>query len=191
MALDFTLDRRPKTGRSSPKKAASAKKPAAQSPNTPAGMASPIGHPFSMMTTLSSVPRPTQSWTPIRTDLRLPRMSRKASVRPRINVATGSKISGKWNIIALGQGCEQKTVAYDSQQNPFRAMPPSCRLKESSIRREQSRRKRHQSVRNLSADLPEIPFYRIFRSDLRSAHISIRAVTQALKLHPNRQADMS
>ncbi len=128
MALDLNVDPRPKTGLNNPKKAASAKMPAAISPNSPAGTASPIGHPFSMMTTISKVANPNKTCTPMRTDFRLPRMRSKTSIKPRSIVAKGRTIIGKIGISAPSQKDGTEVLRHDNLQTAFRAIPSSRSL---------------------------------------------------------------
>jgi len=128
MALDLKVEPRPKTGLSRPKKAASAKIPAAMSPNSPAGTASPIGQPFSIITTISSVAKPNKTCTPMRTVFRLPRMRSKTRLKPRNMVTKGRMINREIGISAPSQKDTTAVSVHDNLQNMSRAMPASRSL---------------------------------------------------------------
>jgi len=125
IALVLSRERFPNTGVSKPKNAASVSRPAEMFPNSPAGMASPIGQPLSMMTTISRVPSPSKICRPTSTGLRLPRQRRPNRMKPRAMVPKGNRINGMIDMSAPCQNHEKLSFNKDNLQITLPAMSSS------------------------------------------------------------------
>ncbi len=187
IALDLIREPLLSTGDSKPKNAASAKRPAAILPKSPAGVASPIGHPLSMITTISRVPNPNKRCSPTRTGFRLPCQRRARRTTPRAIVPKGNRINGLIGMLAPSQNHDGRNLVKDNLQIAFPAMP-SCLF----VDFETSKALLYASNKNcLPRDrvgLPEWPLYRKFARLITVPKTSKSANLSSIDLNANRQA---